>query len=304
MIATSLALALLAQPSCSFPTIQLPGDPFVAKVVVVADAQGEVDAALLEPAGFAIAGKPLGAPLNAAKLKLPPGTRLAVEVDLAAALLSAGLEGDFELDWLGDPAGAQKVRRIEAFETSDSFLDEAKFTTADLAQFRVLMVTNQGPMEVEFWPEVAPNMVRNWLELCRTGFYAGTLFHRVGPGFMIQGGDPKTKELKLRNEWGTGSGPRKLVEELSSVKKHERGVLSMASGGPKTNTASSQFFVMHGPNPGLDGKYTCFGRLVSGFDALDKIATANGTPLPDRATFRPTEPQRIEKAILTMVKKG
>jgi hypothetical protein len=114
---------------------------------------------LLEPAGFAIAGKPLGAPLNAAKLKLPPGTRLAVEVDLAAALLSAGLEGDFELDWLGDPAGAQKVRRIEAFETSDSFLDEAKFTTADLAQFRVLMVTNQGPMEVEFWPEVAPNLV-------------------------------------------------------------------------------------------------------------------------------------------------
>ena len=299
MIATSLALALLAQPSCSFPTIQLPGDPFVAKVVVVADATGEVDASLLEPAGFAIAGKPLGAPLNATKLKLPPGTKLSIEVDLAAALLASGLVGDFELDWLGDPAGPQKVRRIEAFETSDSFLDEAKFPTAELAQFRVLLATNQGQMEVEFWPDVAPGMVRNWLELCRTGFYAGTLFHRVGPGFMIQGGDPKTKDPSKRGEWGTGNGPRTMKDEFSSVKKHERGVLSMASSGP--NTASCQFFVMHGPYPSLDGKYSCFGRLVSGYETLDKIATANGTVGRDR-TVSPAQPQRIDKAIIMRVK--
>ena len=283
MIATSLALALLAQPSCSFPTIQLPGDPFVAKVVVVADAQGEVDAALLEPAGFAIAGKPLGAPLNAAKLKLPPGTRLAVEVDLAAALLSAGLEGDFELDWLGDPAGAQKVRRIEAFETSDSFLDEAKFTTADLAQFRVLMVTNQGPMEVEFWPEVAPNMVRNWLELCRTGFYAGTLFHRVGPGFMIQGGDPKGN--------GTGEPGFVLPDELWPGAKHDRaGLLCMANRGADTNGA--QFFITDAAAPHLDKGYTIFGEC----GPVSVVHAIANEPVQGE---RPVTPIVIERVTIT-----
>ena len=299
-----VALALLAQPTSSFPSVHIAGDAFVARVDVVAGADGVVNATLLEPAGFTVGGMPLAPALNTQGLRVAPGTKLSVTVDLGPALTARGVSGDFQLDWLGDEAPAQSVRGVVPFVTEDSFLDETKFPVAALADVHVVLVTNQGTMELEFWPDVAPNHVRNYLELCRTGFYNQTLFHRVGPGFMIQGGDPKTKELKLRNEWGTGSGPRKLVEELSSVKKHERGVLSMASGGPKTNTASSQFFVMHGPNPGLDGKYTCFGRLVSGFDALDKIATANGTPLPDRATFRPTEPQRIEKAILTMVKKG
>jgi cyclophilin family peptidyl-prolyl cis-trans isomerase len=116
---------------------------------------------------------------------------------------------------------------------------------------------------------------------------------------MIQGGDPKTKDPTKRREWGTGNGPRTLKDEFSSVKKHERGVLSMASSGP--NTASCQFFVMHGPYPSLDGKYSCFGRLVSGFETLDKIATANGTFGPDR-TVSPAQPQRIEKTIIMRVK--
>ena len=281
MIATSLALALLAQPSCSFPTIQLPGDPFVAKVVVVADANGEVDASLLEPAGFAIAGKPLGAPLNATKLKLPPGTKLSIEVDLAAALLASGLVGDFELDWLGDPAGPQKVRRIEAFETSDSFLDEAKFPTAELAQFRVLLATNQGQMEVEFWPETAPNHVRNFLDLCQAGFYDGVVFHRVIPGFMIQGGDPTGT--------GTGGGPRRLKAEFSQ-RPHKKGVLSMARSSDP-NSASCQFFVMHDTSPHLDGQYSAFGVVVRGLEVVDAIAKTRTGP-----GDRPVSKQEIKSA--------
>jgi peptidyl-prolyl cis-trans isomerase B (cyclophilin B) len=152
-------------------------------------------------------------------------------------------------------------------------------------------------MVAELWPDVAPKHVRNYLELCYTGFYDGTLFHRVGPGFMIQGGDPNTKNAKAPDTWGTGQGPRKLNAEFNA-KKHTRGVLSMARGDDP-NSATCQFFVMHATSPGLDGKYSGFGTLIDGFEALDKIATAPGTPIPNMpGTFRPNEPQRIEHAVV------
>lgn len=298
-----VALALVAKQSCSFGTVHVAGDPFVARLQLTAGDDGTLDARLLEPAAFTVGGKELAPSLNKEPLRLAPGTKLSLEVDLGPALAARGIAADFELDWSGDEAPAQAVRVLSPYATQDSFLDEAKFPAAQLADFHVYLVTNQGPMEFEFWPDVAPNHVRNWLELCRTGFYDQTLFHRVGAGFMIQGGDPKTKDPKLKAQWGTGNGPRKLVEELSSVKKHERGVLSMASAGPKTNTGSSQFFVMHGPAPGLDGAYSCFGRLVAGYETLDKIASANGTANPDR-TIKPADPQRIERAIVVLVKKN
>ena len=122
---------------------------------------------------------------------------------------------------------------------------------------------------VEFWPDVAPNHVRNFLKLAQSGFYDGTAFHRVIKNFMIQGGCPNTKE-GATGEPGTGDPGYRIPAEFNDV-KHVRGILSMARSSDP-NSAGCQFFVMHGEAPGLNGQYTAFGQLESGLETLDKIA--------------------------------
>ena len=148
---------------------------------------------------------------------------------------------------------------MQAAEAGLKFLE---MPASELANFHVVVDTNQGEMEVEFWPDVAPNHVRNFLDLAYSGFYDKKTFHRVIPGFMIQGGCPQGS--------GMGDGPRRLKAEFNA-KKHTKGVLSMArSSNP--DSASCQFFVMHAASPHLDGQYSAFGKLVRGLEALDKIA--------------------------------
>ena len=130
--------------------------------------------------------------------------------------------------------------------------------------------TSEGTMVLEFWPDVAPNHVENFKKLARTGFYDGTCFHRVIPGFMIQGGDPNTKDEKLKSTWG-GGGPGHTVKAEFNSKHHARGVLSMARTADP-NSAGSQFFICHADAPHLDNQYTAFGKLIKGEDVLDKIA--------------------------------
>lgn len=132
-----------------------------------------------------------------------------------------------------------------------------------------VLETESGPIVVRFFPQVAPIHVSNFKDLVRTGFYNGTRFHRIIPGFMIQGGDPNTKDESRKAEWGSGDGPRKLTAEFNKV-HHARGILSMARS-MDPNSASSQFFIMHGDAPFLDGKYTAFGEVVSGMEAVDVI---------------------------------
>jgi len=165
-------------------------------------------------------------------------------------------------------------------------LDFMKMPAGELSQYHVILETNQGDLEIEFWPEDAPNHVRNFLDLAYTGFYDGTTFHRVIPGFMIQGGDPTGT--------GTGDGKRRLKAEFNQ-REHEAGVLSMArSSSP--DSASCQFFVMHARSPHLDGQYSAFGKLVSGTDVVDKIAkTKRG------ANDKPVEKQSIKKARVVKV---
>ena len=119
---------------------------------------------------------------------------------------------------------------------------------------------------------------------------------------MIQGGDPNTKDPALEGRWGTGGGPRQLQAEFND-RKHVKGVLSMARGGGDPNSASSQFFVMHAPNAGLDNNYSAFGTLVAGhtasFETLDRIASARGTAGRD-GTITPSEPQRILSASVVL----
>ncbi len=127
-------------------------------------------------------------------------------------------------------------------------------------------------MVLEFWPDVAPKHVENFKKLATSGFYDGTAFHRVIKGFMIQGGDPLTKDDSKQSMWGTG-GPGWKVNAEFNKKPHERGVLSMARSNDP-NSAGSQFFICHDNARFLDGQYTAFGKLIKGDDVLQKINTA------------------------------
>ena len=140
--------------------------------------------------------------------------------------------------------------------------------------------TTEGDLVVEFWPDVAPKTVENFLALARKGFYDGTCFHRVIKGFMIQGGDPLTKDPTKEHLWGTG-GPGHTVKAEFNDRSHVRGVLSMARSNDP-NSAGSQFFICHGDPTFLDHQYTAFGKLVKGDEVLEKIATT-----PTNAQDRP-----------------
>ncbi|MCS7091318.1 MAG: peptidylprolyl isomerase [Limisphaera sp.] len=130
--------------------------------------------------------------------------------------------------------------------------------------------TSEGTMVMEFWPDVAPGHVENFKKLARQGFYDGTCFHRVIKGFMIQGGDPLTKDEMQKSRWGTG-GPGYTIKAEFNARKHVRGVVSMARRSDP-DSAGSQFFICHADAPHLDGQYTAFGRLIRGEDVLDRIA--------------------------------
>jgi cyclophilin family peptidyl-prolyl cis-trans isomerase len=130
--------------------------------------------------------------------------------------------------------------------------------------------TKHGDIAIEFFPDVAPNHVENFKKLATSGFFDGTLFHRIVPGFVIQGGDPLTKSPANKGRWGTG-GPGWSVKAEFNKKKHSRGVLSMARS-MDPNSAGSQFFIVLKDSDFLDGQYTVFGKVISGMDVVDKIA--------------------------------
>lgn len=136
----------------------------------------------------------------------------------------------------------------------------------------VILHTNLGKIVIEFFPNDAPNHVTNFIKLSENGFYDNTIFHRVIPGFMIQGGDPNTKDGD-KSTWGTG-GPGYSVNAEFNTIKHNRGIVSMARSADP-NSAGSQFFIVHKDSNFLDGQYTVFGRIVTeeSFETLDKIAS-------------------------------
>ena len=146
-----------------------------------------------------------------------------------------------------------------------------------------VLKTTEGEMVVEFWPDVAPKTVENFKALAKKGYYDGTCFHRVIKDFMIQGGDPLTKDLNQESRWGTG-GPGHQVKAEFNDRHHDRGVLSMARSSDP-DSAGSQFFICHGNPRFLDRQYTAFGKLIKGDDVLERIATTP-THKPDRPNKR------------------
>ncbi|MBT3367884.1 MAG: peptidylprolyl isomerase [Nitrospina sp.] len=128
--------------------------------------------------------------------------------------------------------------------------------------------TTLGSIELEFLEDLAPGHVKNLKDLAKKGFYDGTTFHRVIPGFMIQGGDPNSKS-EDRSTHGTG-GPGHSVNAEFNDTPHDRGILSMARS-QDPNSAGSQFFIVVKDSHFLDNQYTAFGKVVSGMDVVDKI---------------------------------
>jgi peptidyl-prolyl cis-trans isomerase B (cyclophilin B) len=150
--------------------------------------------------------------------------------------------------------------------------------------------TTEGEMVVQFWPDVAPKTVENFKTLAKKGFYNGTAFHRIIKGFMIQGGDPLTKDPAQESSWGTG-GPGYMINAEFNNHLHKKGVISMARSRDP-NSAGSQFFICDGDAPSLDHKYTAFGSLIKGEEVLSKIAD---TPVVPDQRGEPSKPtKRVE----------
>jgi cyclophilin family peptidyl-prolyl cis-trans isomerase len=134
-----------------------------------------------------------------------------------------------------------------------------------------IITTKFGDIEVELYSDSAPKTVENFKTLTKKGFYDGLIFHRIVPGFVIQGGDPYTRDITNRRRWGTG-GPGWNIKAEFNKNTHARGVLSMARS-QDPDSAGSQFFIVLKDSNFLDGQYTIFGKVKSGMDAVDKIAT-------------------------------
>ena len=154
----------------------------------------------------------------------------------------------------------------------------------------IIEMENGGKIELELYPEFAPETVKNFEKLVSDGFYDGLIFHRVIKNFMIQGGDPLGNgmggsENKIRGEFARNGFAQNTL-------KHERGVISMARAFDP-NSASSQFFIMHQDAPHLDGSYAAFGKVISGIDVVDEIAS-----IPTDYSDRPKIAVRIKKAYI------
>jgi len=162
---------------------------------------------------------------------------------------------------------------VFAAEVKSKEVKNRKFKQEEIkkmAETQAVIETKFGSITLKFFPEVAPNHVNNFIELAKKGFFDGTTFHRVIPGFMIQGGDPKSKDIN-KAAHGTG-GPGYTVNAEFNDKPHKRGTLSMArSASP--DSAGSQFFICVADAPFLDRQYTVFGQVASGMDVVDKIVS-------------------------------
>jgi peptidyl-prolyl cis-trans isomerase B (cyclophilin B) len=146
---------------------------------------------------------------------------------------------------------------------------------------KAVIKTKFGDLDVVFFPEKAPKHVENFIALAKSGFYNGTIFHRVIPGFMIQGGDPNTKDLNKPETYGQGGPSQRLKAEFNDI-PHRRGILSMARTNDP-NSAGSQFFIVVKDSNFLDGQYTVFGEVVRGMEVADKIVNLprNSRDLPN-----------------------
>lgn len=188
---------------------------------------------------------------------------------LAAFALPGGASGE-EKKAAGQDTKAKPAQQQKETQKKDKKMQEV-----------AVLETRHGKIVLKFFPDKAPKHVESFKKLARAGFYDGTTFHRVIPGFMIQGGDPNSKDAKARHTHGTG-GPGYTVPAEFSMTAHKRGIVSMARS-QDPDSAGSQFFICHADANFLDGQYTVFGETIEGLDVVDKIVNekrdGNDNPL-------------------------
>lgn len=191
--------------------------------------------------------------------------------------------------WIGGtkkPVVPQAPTKTEV--TTETKPEVKQSTNSTKKMTTVTMTTNQGVITLELFADIKPKTVENFTTLAKKGFYNGTRFHRVIKGFMIQGGDPLSKDVVNQPRWGTGGPGYSFADELSTENKNVIGTISMANSGPNTN--GSQFFINTANNNFLDTKHTVFGKVIAGMDVVSKIEN-NKTGQNDR----PIEDMIIEK---------
>lgn len=320
----SAALSAAQAPACTWEAApsHFDGEAFVVSVRYEGGEGVELDGWALTPGVVLVDGQPAGERDAAlGKVALPPGAVIEVQIDVGSAL-DGKTSASISLAPEYSDAEAVSVKMWQALTETIDFcavgdraatmwkesgsereylapLEGARTVEdAELSKYGVVLVTNVGQMSFELWPDVAPAHCRNFLDLVSRGYYDGTKFHRVMPNFMIQGGCPNTKD-KHPSQWGVGQGPRTLMAEFND-KEHVRGVLSTARG-PSPDSASSQFFVMHGAAPHLNKQYTAFGRMLTGDEALDTIVSSPGTPIPGAGGTRPSDEKTIIKARIVVL---
>jgi len=172
--------------------------------------------------------------------------------------------------------------------------EEKKETSPMTTSNEVAVIkTSEGEMVVQFWTDAAPNTIENFKKLARQGFYNGTIFHRIIKGFMIQGGDPNSKDPAKEDSYGQGGPDYKIKAEFNDH-PHDPGVISMARSADP-DSAGSQFFICLAPIHRLDHQYTTFGKLIKGDDVLEKIGNTPVGRNSQGETSKPTKRVMINK---------
>lgn len=181
-----------------------------------------------------------------------------------------------------------KSQVVENLETNNTITQNM-----DQETIFVTLTTSKGNIKLELWKNLAPSTVENFISLAQNGFYDGTRFHRVIEGFMVQGGDPLSRDMEQINRWGTGGPGYQFEDEIHSENHNLIGTISMANAGPNTN--GSQFFINVADNSFLDTKHTVFGKVVEGYDIVETISMVDTIPGIDR----PVEDVVIQSIIIS-----
>lgn len=187
-----------------------------------------------------------------------------------------------EIDSPTNKVVTEKIDEVKPVETKDATLKD----NDDKKIMKATMITSKGQIEIEF-NGATPNTVANFVKLAKDGFYDGVKFHRVIKGFMIQGGDPNSKNDADPNSWGTGGPGYQFADEITATNKNDVGTISMANAGPNTN--GSQFFINVAANNFLDTKHTVFGKVTKGMEVVKAIENT-----PTGPNDRPIEPVVIK----------
>jgi peptidyl-prolyl cis-trans isomerase B (cyclophilin B) len=289
------------------PEIYILGEAFEVQLEIQAatESAAEIPSWALSAAAFSVKGTALGSHEDAKGLPLGKGQRITTSLDIGPVLAATSLAGESELVLALNLGEGQEVR-VPILRAAPEGLDFMTMPVEQLAGYHLVLLTMYGPIRAEMWPDVAPNHVRNFLDLAYTGFYDDNHFHRVVPGMMIQGGSDRPGRL----------APRTLKNEFNA-RRHVPGVLSMARFGvdtkdkngqniPAFDSASSEFFIMHAVFPSLDGKYTGFGKVLTGMPAVEAVVDSvkTGFNRNNPATHKPRTRQIIRRAIVVKAPPG